>query len=94
MLYLEKHMHNLIKTDFPIDKIEIPAQAAQKICDFRLISKEMLCRIVEIKGKTPGHGVDGSLGVLNDFLINYTPNLVNLLHYVCPEINLWSCFLL
>ncbi len=92
MLYLEKHMHNLIKTDFPIDKIEIPGQAAQKICDFRLISKEMVCRIVEIKGKTPGHGVDGSLGVLNDFLINYTPNLVNLLHYVCPEIDLSELF--
>jgi excisionase family DNA binding protein len=91
MLYLEKHMHNLIKADFSIDKIEIPAHAAQKICDFRLISKE-LCRIVEIKGKTPGHGVDGSLGVLNDFLINYTPSLVNLLHYVCPEIELSELF--
>ncbi len=52
----------------------------------------MLCRIVEIKGKTPGHGVDGSLGVLNDFLINYGPNLVNFLHYVCPEIDLLKLF--
>lgn len=95
ILYLEKLAQKMVEDNFSVEQIKIPSQAIQKnmkICDFRLIGKNKTCRIIEIKGKVPGHGVDGSLGILNDFFINYSPGLVTFLHYVCPDINLLELF--
>lgn len=95
ILYLEKLAPKMLEDDFFVEHIKIPSQAIQKnmkICDFRLFGKNKDCRIIEIKGKFPGHGVDGSLGILNDFFINYSPNLVTFLHYVCPDIDVLELF--